>query len=70
MMKYIAIERTARMATSTKQEAQRQRNPQREGQSGQKIEYPVDCLIGHSCMLYLITDFFWQNDCFLSNAIV
>jgi hypothetical protein len=59
-----------RMATSTKQKAQRQCYSQREGQSGQKIEYSVDCLVGHSCMLYLITEFFWQSDCFLGKAII
>jgi hypothetical protein len=53
-------------ATSTKQEAQRQCETQREGQSGQKIEYAVDCLVGHSCMLYLITEFFGQSDYFES----
>jgi hypothetical protein len=53
-----------RMATSTKQKAQRQCYSQREGQSGQKIEYPVDCLVGHSYILYLITEFFGQSNCF------
>jgi hypothetical protein len=62
------------MATSTKQKAQRQCYSQREGQSGQKIEYSVDCLVGHSCMLYLITDFFGkviffgQSNCFREHS--
>jgi len=60
-MKLRELGDTARIATSTKQKAQRQCDSQREGQSGQKIEYSVDCLVGHSCMLYLITDFFWQS---------
>jgi hypothetical protein len=59
-----------RMATSTKQKAQRQCYSQREGQTGQKIEYSVDCLVSHSCMLYPITEFFWQSDCFFGKAIV
>jgi hypothetical protein len=42
---------------STEQKAQRQRNTQRERQSGQKIEYPVDGLIGHNGILCPITDF-------------
>jgi hypothetical protein len=60
-MKLRELGDTARIATSTKQKAQRQCDSQREGQSGQKIEYSVDCLVGHSCILYLITDFFWQS---------
>ena len=58
-----------RMATSTKQKAQRQCYSQREGQTGQKIEYSVDCLVSHSCMLYPITEFFWQSDYFLGKEI-
>jgi hypothetical protein len=57
------------MATSTKQKAQRQCYSQREGQSGQKIEYSVDRLVGHSCMLYLITDFFGKEIVFWAKQL-